>query len=188
MGGRARAQAQQNLGRVSAFGAVPEQQARTLYGIGTPSLQQYQQYLQGVMKGGQPLIQATAPQIQNAEQQFNVAERQIANAPRDFQNRYMQDLRLREAAAKTGIYSGAQAAAPGQLGQLGLASINAALGAGQQTIGAGLGTAQGYLNLAQQQAALAENLGAGIGGLLAAPLMGTTGGGFSSILGKVLHI
>lgn len=159
---RATAKAQADIGgRLVDFAQNQWQEA-------APYRQQTSSYWSNILKGGNALQTAVAPQINMATQQYGAARKSIGEmAPGGLRDVSMRNASLSQASTKAGIYSGgiqdalARLANQANLGtQAGLSGMSGGVGAYGQA-------GNTYGSLAQMGASSMQGLGAGIGSLAA---------------------
>ena len=119
-------------------------------------------YYKDILKGGDALTKAVAPQINSVTRQFGVARSRAKEMPLGgSRDRAMRDLNLGESTTKAGIYSGGVNDAITRLAAMGETGTGTAMG-GYSAAGSSLA------NVAQSYAQMAQGKGASMGGLAGA--------------------
>lgn len=126
-------------------------------------------YYGDVLKGGDSLTKAVAPQVNAVTGQYAVAKKAAAEMPLGgSRDRAMRDLRLGEATTKSSIYSGGVQDALGRIAELGQTGTSTGMG-GYSAAGAGYsGAAKAFSDLAAGKSGAAGGMGQAGGALGAA--------------------
>jgi hypothetical protein len=134
-------------------------------------------YYGNILKGGDALTKAVAPQINAVTGQYGVARQRAQETPLGGErDRALRTLNMGEAGQKSSIYSGGVQDALSKLGAMGQGGTSQALGGYGSAASNFASIASQFGNLAAQKGGTAGALGGALGGVTSAALGAIPGG------------
>ena len=166
--GKQSSQQQAMLNQELSAGGFGLTQAGKLGRMGTGALGQTQNYLNSLLGGGQPAMEAAAPEVNTILSQYDTAKKSLSEfAPRGGgTNARMADLPFQESGAITNLLAGERGQAAQSLASLGLGEGSLASSLLPRDSGAGSSLLNYALGNKAQQGAMWGGVGTSIGTLL----------------------